>query len=233
MQLYTERYAANAVITADDAVDGENAVLTIGEPTDPTAADPDEKTQGAIRNEPYRNISYMDLTMDFISGNNGSNPVNTNYYGDHTAVGETDIRKLQGFYLNRLPNRDELSYNSLSSSNVRDKMATMYVQFYDDVDTNGNLRSDLTLHVPYDKADPNADRYAKNGYRKVYPASSSLVAEDGAVKTNEDWYYWDEADNHFKPVDPRKIVRLRIEYMSLNAKDTVTGGYLVLPEIRL
>lgn len=109
----------------------------------------------------------------------------------------------------------------------------MYVQFYDDVDTNGNLRSDLTLHVPYDKADPNADRYAKNGYRKVYPASSSLVAADGAVKTNEDWYYWDEADHHFKPVDPRKIVRLRIEYMSLNAKDTVTGGYLVLPEIRL
>lgn len=116
MQFYTERYAANAVITADDAVDGENAVLTIGEPTDPTAADPDEKTQGAIRNEPYRNISYMDLTMDFISGNNGSNPVNTNYYGDHTAVGEKDIRELQGFYLNRLPNRDELSYNSLSSS---------------------------------------------------------------------------------------------------------------------
>lgn len=233
MQFYTERYAANAEITADDAVDGENAVLTIGKPTNPTAADPDEKTQGTIRNEPYRNISYMDLTMDFISANNGSNPVNTNYYGDHIAVGETDIRKLQGFYLNRLPNRDELSYNSLSSSNDRDKMATMYVQFYDDVDTNGNLRSDLTLHVPYDKADPNADRYAKNGYRKVYPASSSLVAADGAVKTNEDWYYWDEADRHFKPVDPRKIVRLRIEYMSLNAKDTVTGGYLVLPEIRL
>ena len=233
MQFYTERYAANAVITADDAVDGENAVLTIGEPTDPTAADPDEKTQGTIRNEPYRNISYMDLTMDFISANNGSNPVNTNDYGDHTAVDEKDIRELQGFYLNRLPNRDELSYNSLSSSNVRDKMATMYVQFYDDVDTNGNLRSDLTLHVPYDKAHPNADRYAKNGYRKVYPASSSLVAADGAVKTNEDWYYWDEADRHFKPVDPRKIVRLRIEYMSLNAKDTVTGGYLVLPEIRL
>ena len=48
-------------------MDGENAVLTIGKPTNPTAADPDEKTQGTIRNEPYRNISYMDLTMDFIS----------------------------------------------------------------------------------------------------------------------------------------------------------------------
>ena len=94
----------------------------------------------------------------------------------------------------------------------------MYVQFHDDVDTNGNLRSDLTLHVSYDKAYPNADRYAKNGYRKVYPASSSLVAADGAVKQNEDWYYWDEADHHFKPVDPRKIVRLRHRVYVLKCK---------------
>ena len=48
----------------------------------------------------------------------------------------------QGFKLNRLPNEEELSYNSLSESYAKNKVATMYVQLYDDVDKNGELTAE-------------------------------------------------------------------------------------------
>ena len=237
MQFYTEQVAPNAKITADDAVDGENAVLTIGEPTpvDSTNTDP---TKGTIRNEPYRNVAYMDLTMDFISANGDGNPVNTNYYGDKTPVQETDIRKLQGFKLNRLPNEEELSYNSLSESYAKNKVATMYVQLYDDVDKNGELTAEwkekLDGAVAYDPDHPDKDRYARHGYRKVYPKNK--VGDD--AKNNEDWYYWDTETGHYEPVVPRKVVRLRLEYMSLNSRDDAktvgtADDYLTLPKIDL
>lgn len=61
-----------------------------------------------------------------------------------------------------------------------------------------------------------ADRWAKNGYRKVYPASK--VPADQRVD-NELWYYWDNDEQKFEKVDPREVARLRLEYVGLAAKD--------------
>lgn len=118
MRLYTEMEPPKVTITGDDKIDGDNAVLTIGKDVSAT----DVKTEGAIRNEPYRQMAYMDLTMDFLTGNSGNLDNGTN------QTGETDLKELQGFFLNRLPSEAELKYSPKSIQGTKDRMAVMYIQ---------------------------------------------------------------------------------------------------------
>ena len=213
MHIYTEQLPPDVSISMEDHVDSKEAVLTIGEPhTGRTGS------EGMIRNEVHKDLAYMDLTVDFITGN---------AYADK-APG--DVRKLQGFYLNRLPDEDELSYSQTSYSGDRDMMATMYVQLRSDLDEAGNIRTDLDgLNVPYDPEHPNTDRWARNGYRKVYPKRDQYNP-DG-------WSYFRESDKSYQLLDPRDVVRLRLEYAALSASDSakteLTDDYLTLPAVKL
>ncbi|MCD7906735.1 MAG: hypothetical protein LUH04_03390, partial [Clostridium sp.] len=213
MHIYTEQLPPDVEVSMEDHVDSGEAVLTIGEPH---AARKD--SEGMIRNEVHKELAYMDLTMDFITGNAYSSG----------EIG--DLRALQGFYLNRLPDEEELSYNQTSYSGDRNMMATMYVQLRGDVDEDGELLAGLNgLNVPYDPAHPNADRWARNGYRKVYP-KRDRYNPDG-------WSYYRESDHTYQLVDPRDVVRLRLEYAALAGSDSQkadeTDDYLTLPAIRL
>ena len=108
----------------------------------------------------------------------------------HLDVYKRQVRKLQGFFLNRMPDEDELSYNQTSYGGDRNVMATMYVQLRSDLDEAGQIRADLDgLNVPYDSSRPNADRWARNGYRKVYPKRAGYNP-DG-------WSYYRESDGTY------------------------------------
>ena len=96
-------------------------------------------------------------------------------------------------------------------------MAVMYIQNRADLNEKGEVKAELNgLNVSYKSEYPDADRWAKNGYRKVYPASK--VPADQRVD-NELWYYWDNDEQKFEKVDPREVARLRLEYVGLAAKD--------------
>ena len=213
MHIYTEQLPPDVAVSMEDHVDSKEAVLTIGEPQ---AAK--QGSEGMIRNEVHKDLAYMDLTVDFITGNTYS-------------AGETgDVRKLQGFFLNRMPDEDELSYNQTSYGGDRNVMATMYVQLRSDLDEAGQIRADLDgLNVPYDSSRPNADRWARNGYRKVYPKRAGYNP-DG-------WSYYRESDGTYQLLDPRDVARFRLEYAALSASDSAKADevddYLTLPAVKL
>ena len=213
MHIYTEQLPPDVAVSMEDHVDSKEAVLTIGEPQ---AAK--QGSEGMIRNEVHKDLAYMDLTVDFITGNTYS-------------TGETgDVRKLQGFYLNRMPDEDELSYNQTSYGGDRNMMATMYVQLRSDLNESGQIRADLNgLNVPYDPSRPNADRWARNGYRKVYPKRAGY--------NSDGWSYYRESDGTYQLLDPRDVARFRLEYAALSASDSAKADevddYLTLPAVKL
>ena len=109
-------------------------------------------------------------------------------------------------------------------------MATMYVQLRSDLDEAGQIRADLDgLNVPYDSSRPNADRWARNGYRKVYPKRAGYNP-DG-------WSYYRESDGTYQLLDPRDVARFRLEYAALSASDSAKADevddYLTLPAVKL
>lgn len=152
-----------------------------------------DATAGTIRNEPKRYAAYMDLTMDFLSGNKNLMEANKRY-------GLKDLKELQGFKLNRLPSWDELAYNAVSGSDSKsypdsDRTAVMYIQFRGDLNEDGELKDSIKnsklLDVAYDPDYPAKDRYAKDGYRKVYSAEEikALGGHDSELEQGEEWYY--------------------------------------------
>ena len=98
MKFYTPQTPPSAKIHMDTKLDGETAVLTVGTAN----GNSNDATAGTIRNEPKRYAAYMDLTMDFLSGNKNLMEANKRY-------GLKDLKELQGFKLNRLPSWDELA----------------------------------------------------------------------------------------------------------------------------
>lgn len=168
MKFYTPQTPPSAKIHMDTKLDGETAVLTVGTAN----GNSNDATAGTIRNEPKRYAAYMDLTMDFLSGNKNLMEANKRY-------GLKDLKELQGFKLNRLPSWDELAYNAVSGSDSKsypdsDRTAVMYIQFRGDLNEDGELKDSIKnsklLDVAYDPDYPAKDRYAKDGYRKVYSA---------------------------------------------------------------
>lgn len=234
MKFYTPQTPPSAKIHMDTKLDGETAVLTVGTAN----GNSNDATAGTIRNEPKRYAAYMDLTMDFLSGNKNLMEANKRY-------GLKDLKELQGFKLNRLPSWDELAYNAVSGSDSKsypdsDRTAVMYIQFRGDLNEDGELKDSIKnsnlLDVAYDPDYPAKDRYAKDGYRKVYSAEEikALGGHDSELEQGEEWYYWhtpddDYPDGRYRPVDPREIARLRLEYIGLNAVDKATGDYLTVP----
>ena len=111
MKVYTEKEPPAVIISMEDRVDSQEAVLTIGVPKDGQSG-----SEGTIRNEVHRDVAYMDVTADFISGN----AYDPDYDGDK------DVRDLQGFYLNRMPTKEELAYNQTSIDGERNMTCLLY-----------------------------------------------------------------------------------------------------------
>lgn len=106
----------------------------------------------------------------------------------------------------------------------------MYVQLQRDLNESGQIRADLNgLNVPYDPSRPNADRWARNGYRKVYPKRAGY--------NSDGWSYYRESDGTYQLLDPRDVARFRLEYAALSASDSAKADevddYLTLPAVKL
>ena len=194
-------------------VDGEEARITVGNPVGTAGG------KGVIANSQDRFISAMTLTIDFIAAGN-------------VPPAGVDQLSMQGFYLNRMPSREEMLYNQKSSDGtyaadpdaVEDVPATLYVQLRGDLKADGTLK-DGWADVPYDPDHPFAVRDKKDGYRLVYYPGNSEKQQ------YPDGYYLE--DGQKVAVEPRQVVRLRVEYGYLSDRDASSNGTLYLPNFVL
>jgi len=117
-----------------------------------------------------------------------------------------------------MPSREEMLYNQKSSDEaykadpdaVEDVPATLYVQLRGDLKPDGTLKESWA-DVPYDPDHPFAVRDKKDGYRLVYYPGNSEKQQ------YPDGYYLE--DGQKVAVEPRQVVRLRVEYGYLSDRD--------------
>ena len=171
----------------------------------------------------------MVLEVDFLSLNTkDKNP----------GIETDDLLSLQGFYLNALPTKEEMSYSQTGyyatpSDARRNMTASIWVQLREDLNPDGTLTDEAEArNEAYDPAMPNKIREQKDGYRLIHYSETD---EEKTAYPNG--YYMENGQK--KAVEPRQIARMQFEYGMLAAHDSQKGNLLtddrtlVLPMINL